>query len=376
MAAAAQVKQFNKGMSNPTYFIEDASGDRWVVRKQPPGHLLKGAHNVKREYTVMSALADTDVPVPKCLLFCDDPAILGTDFFVMEFVNGRVIEDTALQGEEYTPEFRAALYDSLLETLAALHSVDVIGVGLETFGRPSGYVQRQLKTWGGQYEGGEEIVRDPAAWEAKGLTFHDNGTFMDGKTAMLSRIVELSISLILRRIPVADLLTHLNANVDAEMGRMAPEPSGVVHGDYRIGNVIVHPTEPKVIAVLDWELCTIGNPLADLTYMMMAWFAPLIAQGSDGSGRPISDIGEGIPTEEQYKARYEELMGWEIPESTWKFLQAFQMFRKGAIDHGVFSRSLQGNASSSKAGGSGWRSDAARTALTMLGLRESSTPKL
>ena len=339
-------------MSNPTYFIEDASGDRWVVRKQPPGHLLKGAHNVKREYTVMSALADTDVPVPKCLLFCDDPAILGTDFFVMEFVNGRVIEDTALQGEEFTPEFRAALYDSLLETLAALHSVDVVGVGLETFGRPSGYVQRQLKTWGGQYEGGEEIVRDPAAWEAKGLKFHDNGTFMD------------------------DLLEHLNANVDAEMGRMAPEPSGIVHGDYRIGNVIVHPTEPKVIAVLDWELCTIGNPLADLTYMMMAWFAPLIAQGSDGSGRPISDIGEGIPTEEQYKARYEELMGWEIPESTWKFLQAFQMFRKGAIDHGVFSRSLQGNASSSKAGGSGWRSDAARTALTMLGLRQPSTPKL
>jgi aminoglycoside phosphotransferase (APT) family kinase protein len=244
-AGGASVKQFNKGQSNPTYFIEDSAGDRWVLRKQPPGKLLRGAHAVDREFKVFSALADTDVPVPKMLLFCDDPAIVGTPFYVMEFINGRIEEDIAMK--DYSPEERKATYESMVEVMAALHKVDYKTVGLEEFGRPSGYIQRQLRTWGSMYEGGEEFVRDPKAWEAAGLEFIDNKDYMER------------------------LLAYLNENVEAEMSKMAPEPVGIVHGDYRIGNVILHPTEPKVICVLDWELCTIGNPLADLSYQMMAW---------------------------------------------------------------------------------------------------------
>lgn len=306
-----QVRQFNKGQSNPTYFIEDAHGDRWVLRKQPPGKLLKGAHQVDREYRVLNALAGTGVPVPKMLLFCDDASIVGTSFYVMEFVNGRIVEDIALA--DYPPEERAAIYDSLVQVMTALHKVDHASIGLGDFGRSTGYVQRQLKTWGRMYEGADPIVRDPKAWQKVGLEFIDNGDYMDR------------------------LLAYLNEHVDEEMARMEQEPVGIVHGDYRIGNVILHPTEPRVISVLDWELCTIGNPLADLSYQMMAWYMPEAAAGSDGTGRPISEAGPGIPSEDAYKARYEELMGMSepVPESTWTFMKAFQIFRLAAIGHGV-----------------------------------------
>jgi hypothetical protein len=194
-ALAVQVKQFNKGQSNPTYFIQDSNGARWVLRKQPPGKLLKGAHQVDREFKVFSALADTPVPVPKMLLFCGDTSILGTTFYVMEFINGRICEDIALVDE--TPANRAAIYDSLAQVMAALHQVDHEAVGLGDFGKPSGYVQRQLKTWGRIYAQQEVFVRDPKAWEKVGLEFIDNGDYM------------------------GRLLAYLNAHVDEEMSRWA-----------------------------------------------------------------------------------------------------------------------------------------------------------
>jgi aminoglycoside phosphotransferase (APT) family kinase protein len=257
----------------------------------------------------MEALQDTPVPVPKTLLYCHDESVIGTPFYVMEFVNGRIIEDIALRSDDYSPDERAEIYDSLVEVMAAIHKVDYKKVGLEKFGRPSGYIQRQLKTWGGQFKSGQEIVCDPKAYEKVGLKFVDKGDYM------------------------VRLLDYLVANVDQEMAKMEPEPVGIVHGDFRIGNVIIHPTEPRVIAVLDWELCTIGNPLADLSYQMMAWYSPNNAAGGDGTGRPISEIGRGIPSEDAYKARYEECMGAPpMPDSTWRFMQGmFDRSRRSTL---------------------------------------------
>lgn len=345
------VKQFNKGQSNPTYFIEDANGEKWVLRKQPPGHLLRGAHQVDREYRVMAALQGSGVPVPRTLLFCDDPEILGTLFYVMQFMNGRVLEDVILPDQ--SPEDRAAIYESLVQVLAALHKVDFRAVGLEGFGKPTGYVERQLRTWGKQYRGGADVVNDPAAWRAVGLEFIDNGDHME------------------------QLISELEANVQKEMATMGMEPCGIVHGDFRLGNVILHPTEPRVVAVLDWELCTIGNPLADLSYICLKWFAPELAPGGWNTGGRSIESTPGIPSEEAFVARYCECLGLSgIPPSLWTFMKAFQIFRISAIHHGVFARGLQGNASSTKAVQKGWSSEGAKQAVAMLRGQEQLKPKL
>ena len=159
-AGPVEIKQFNKGQSNPTYLVTASNGHRYVVRKQPPGDLLKGAHAVDREFRVLDALKDTDVPVPRTLLMCEDPDIIGTPFYVMDFINGRIVEDHAVAG--FSPAERTAMYDSLAEVLAALHRVDVNAVGLERFGRPTGYIQRQMSTWGNNFDQAEVAVRDPA----------------------------------------------------------------------------------------------------------------------------------------------------------------------------------------------------------------------
>ena len=282
-----------------------SDGKNWVIRKQPPGHLLAGAHNVQREYTVLAALKDSDVPVPRTLLFCNDPDILGTDFYVMDFVNGRIMEDTTLADEP--PKDRAAIFKSLAETAAALHRVNVNEVGLERFGRPTGFVQRQMKTWGGQYDAADKIVRDKALWAKASMEYRDDGDVMPR------------------------LRKYLDSNVEAEIAAEGEEPVCIVHGDYRIGNVIIHPTEPRVVSLLDWELCTIGNPAADLAYFCNNAFGP------DGAKEQSS----GIPSEQAWLSAYYQSVGRpQVSDRFWAFLKAFILFRSSAINHGVFSRGL------------------------------------
>jgi aminoglycoside phosphotransferase (APT) family kinase protein len=295
-AGPLAVRQFEGGQSNPTYLLEAGSG-RYVLRKKPPGQLLKSAHQVDREYRVMHALADTDVPVPKMHLLCDDESVLGTQFYVMEWVDGRVIPDSRLPN--LTPADRTALYDHFVQVLAALHRVDPNAVGLAEFGRPGNYYARQISRWSRQYEA--------------------------SKTSTIPSM-EAVMKWLPENIPPSD-------------------ESGIVHGDYRVGNTVLHPTEPRIVAVLDWELSTLGHPLGDLAYFCQAW------RGGMTPGDSLSDMdlaAAGIPTEEQVVARYCELSGRDRIED-WNFYMVFVMFRSAAIVQGVYKRGLDGNASSDRA---------------------------
>ena len=297
LAGRLLVSQFEGGQSNPTYLI--AAGDaRAVLRKQPPGVLLRSAHQVDREYRVMDALRDSDVPVPRMLHWCGDASVIGTPFYVMEWVEGRVITDVTLA--TFTRACRTALYDDLVRILAALHCVDPERVGLGDFGRPGNYYERQISRWSRQYEA--------------------------SKTD---------------EIPEMDaLMRWLPANVPAS------DASGIVHGDYRLGNCIVHPKEPRVVAVLDWELSTLGHPLGDLAYFCQAWRGESVP-GVSLVGRDLAALG--IPTEEEVLARYCQLTG-RAGIDDWTFYMVFVMFRSAAIVQGVYKRGLDGNASSAKAG--------------------------
>jgi aminoglycoside phosphotransferase (APT) family kinase protein len=290
------VEQFQGGQSNPTYRIT-AGERRYVLRRKPPGKLLPSAHAIEREYRVMHALAGTDVPVPRMVALCEEPATIGTAFYLMEYVEGRVLWDPTLPG--MTPAQRAAHYDELNRVIAALHQVDYARLGLVDFGKPGSYVERQIARWTRQYEtdGAERV---PA---------------MDALIGWLPR-----------HVPAAD-------------------ETSIVHGDYRLDNVIFHPTEPRVLAVLDWELATLGHPLTDFAYQVMAWrLAPGVFRGLAGCDLPAL----GIPTEEAYVAAYCQRTGRTgIPH--WEFYLIFDMFRIAAILHGVLARALQGNAASSNA---------------------------
>ncbi len=292
-----RLRQFEGGQSNPSFLLESGN-ERYVLRKQPPGKLLPSAHRVDREYRVITALAGSDVPVPRTFGLCEDAAVIGTSFFVMEFVAGRILRDATLPG--VVSEERAAIFDALGDVLAKLHAVDPSDVGLADFGRPGNYFARQLSRWSRQYE----------------LSKTDAIPAMDA------------------------LLDWLPLHTPDE------DATTLVHGDYRLGNLIVHPDEPRVLAVLDWELSTLGNPLADLAYNCVF----------DVLGTGLEDLADrdGIPSEAEHVAAYTRRTGRD-PGPHWNFCLAFSLFRLAAITQGVYARGLQGNASSAAAMDAGKR---------------------
>ncbi len=281
--------QFNRGASNPTFLLT-TPGARYVLRKKPPGALLPSAHQVDREYRVMSALGGVGFPVPVMRALCQDEGVIGTAFYVMDFLEGRIFRDARMPG--LAPAERAALYDDLNATLARLHAVDWRAVGLEDFGRPGNYFERQIGRWTKQYRGAQtEDIPD----------------------------MEALIDQLPGRIPRDDTVT-------------------IAHGDYRPENVMFHLTEPRVIAVLDWELSTLGHPLADLAYNCILYHSHSEQWGSL--------VGEdfatsGIPTEQAYVEAYCRRTGRDGVED-FNFYLAFSLFRLASIGQGVYKRNLDG----------------------------------
>jgi len=294
--------QIEGGQSNPTYLVTASSG-RYVLRRKPPGTLLPSAHAVDREFRVIRALQGTDVPVPKALCYCDDPSVIGTVFYVMEFVDGEVFREPELP--TMTREQRTKVYDELNRVIAALHSIDPAAVGLADFGKTGNYAERQIARWTKQYRASETERIDA---------------------------MERLIDWLPQHIPT-----------DEE------EQTRIIHGDYRIGNVIFDPHELRLLAVLDWELATLGNPLADFAYHCMPYRLPHAMPSCAGGGN-VAQLG--IPSEAEYIKRYCQRTGRDAIRS-FDFYSAFSMFRLAAILQGIRARELQGNASSINAAEAG-----------------------
>ena len=291
-----EVRQFDSGHSNPTFFVaadmDDGRRHDFVLRKKPPGQLVASAHQVDREFRVISALARTDVPVARAHLLCADDSVIGQMFYLMDAVPGRILVDASMPG--LTPPERAAIFDSMNDVLARLHKVDPARVGLGDYGRSGQYIARQVARWSRQY--------------AELKTEH---------------------------IPAMEkLASWLPENIPAE------DPTTIVHGDFRLGNLVVHPTEPRVVAVLDWELSTLGHPLCDVAYNCLGYHLK-----DPPHGFATVDFARlGLPTEQDYVAAYCRRTGRpSIPH--WNYYLAFSLYRLAAIAQGVYRRGLQGNAS-------------------------------
>jgi aminoglycoside phosphotransferase (APT) family kinase protein len=290
------VKALTGGQSNPTYLL--ASGaQRYVLRKKPPGPLLPSAHAVDREFRVMQALQNSDVPVPKLFAYSEKLDVVGTPFYIMEYLDGRVIVDQSLPG--LSKADRASVYQDMNRVIAALHKVDYAQVGLETFGKPGNYFGRQIARWSRQY-----------------------------KEANTEDIPELHA-----------LIDWLPANIPAG------EQTSIVHGDYRLDNLVLHPTEPRAIGLLDWELATLGHPLADFAYHCMSWHIPASLWRGIG-GLDLAALG--IPDEAHYLKQYSETTGLDGAEH-WDFYLAYNLFRMAAILQGIARRAADGTAASSDA---------------------------
>ena len=305
LAVPVTLKQFQGGQSNPTFLLTDAAGRRYVMRKKPPGAILPSAHAVEREYAAMRALGPTSAPVPNARLLCEDSAVIGTPFYVMDFLDGRVLTDLQLTG--IPRDERAGYYYAMADGLAALHSVDWRAAGLEKFGRPDAYIARQIGRWTKQY-----LASDPepnAAMEAL----------------------------------IAWLPAHLPPDEPPS------DQSGVIaHGDYRLGNLMFAPDGPNLIAILDWELATIGHPMADLAYL--ASFYHLPQDGDPFRGLGGADLAAlGLPSEKVLVTRYCAGVGRVFPEADWPFYLAFSLFRSASIGWGVYDRSRRGNAADQRA---------------------------
>ncbi len=293
------IRQFQGGQSNPTYLLESA-GRRYVLRKKPPGKVLPSAHMVEREYRVIRALSEhTAVPVPSVHLLCEDEGIIGTAFYVMDHVEGRIFSHPAL--EELPAAERQPIHLAAIDTLAGLHQVNVEAVGLGDFGKAQGYFARQVKRWSGQYQASRT-----------------------GDMPAMDQLMQW----LPEQVPQRD-------------------ECAIAHGDYRLGNLIFAPGEARVAAILDWELSTLGHPLADLAYFCLPYHLPA---GVDGlRGLVGTDLqSQGIPPEQTVLARYCQQSGRDGIDD-WHVFVAFSLFRLAAILQGVYARALQGNASNADA---------------------------
>ncbi len=293
-------KRFKGGQSNPSYLLE-AGGTRHVMRSKPApaAQLLPSAHAIEREFRVQAALRDSAVPVARMHCLCEDESIIGRAFYIMDFVDGRIFWDQSLSGLPI--EERRPIYDELNRVISALHTVDVEAVGLSGYGKPGNYFERQMARWTRQYRATET-----------------------GRIDAMEQLIE-----------------WLPAHVPADAGSIV----SLVHGDYRLDNVIFHPTEPRILAVIDWELSTLGHPFADFAYHLMTWHLP---------PQPFRGIGGldlaalGIPGEADYLARYESRTGRTVT-GDWNYCLAYNMFRLAAIMQGIAKRAADGVASSPQA---------------------------
>jgi aminoglycoside phosphotransferase (APT) family kinase protein len=299
-----QVEQFKGGQSNPTYRITAADSRRFVLRRKPPGKLLPSAHAVDREYTVTRALYQAGFPVARPSLLCEDESIIGTAFYVMDYVEGRVLWDQSLPGMPRAERF--AIWDELNRAIALLHGTDYRALGLEAFGKPGNYIERQIARWTRQYQ-----------------------------TSETEKIEAMD-----------DLIAWLPDNIPPQTS------TSIVHGDFRLDNAIFHPTKPTILAVLDWELSTLGEPLADFAYHCMSWRIP------PGQFRGIAglDLFElGIPSESEYVEMYCQRTGHKIDPACWDFYMAYNLFRMAAILQGIMKRVVDGTAASDHARDAGKR---------------------
>ncbi|CAI9118956.1 OLC1v1020590C1 [Oldenlandia corymbosa var. corymbosa] len=304
------VSQFGHGQSNPTFLLEVHSGStfkRYVLRKKPPGKLLQSAHAVEREYQVLHALGtQTIVPVPKVFCLCTDSSVIGTPFYIMEYLEGRIFIDPKLPG--LTPEERREIYRATAKALASIHSVDVDTIGLGNYGKRSDYCKRQVERWAKQY-------------------INSTGT---GKSPRNPKMLEL-----------ADWLRN----------HIPPEDSsgaaGLVHGDFRIDNLVFHPIEARVIGILDWELSTLGNQMSDVAYSCLHYIADISSGNAveENEGRELTNFPDGVPSLPEYLSYYCSAAGREWPAAQWKFYVAFSLFRGASIYAGVHCRWIMGNAS-------------------------------
>ena len=301
------IEPFSGGQSNPTFRLRWGA-QSFVLRKQPEGVLLPSAHAVDREYRVITALGRTDVPVPRTYCYCDDRSVIGTPFFVMEFADGRHFWDPALP--ELGAQERTALWDDINSVMARLHNADYQAIGLSDYGRPGNYFERQIGRWAKQYRASETEQIDA-----------------------MDRLIEW-------------LPQHV----------ITDDASSIVHGDFRLDNLIIHPIEPRVIAVLDWELSTLGHPLADFSYHAMVW--RLTEQQFRGmAGKDFAALG--IPTERQYVDAYCRRTGREgIDPADWEFCVVFSMFRLAAIMQGIAKRVITGTSADAGAADVGARARA------------------
>jgi len=293
---AMDIERVGGGQSNPTFFVTHG-GRRMVLRKKPAGKILPGAHAVEREYRVLSALEQTGVPVPKTLLLCRDPSIVGTPFYLMERLEGRVFHDSSLA--DLPPAARRPLYMAMADVMAALHAIDPASIGLSDFGRPGNYFARQIARWSRQYD------ESPSP-----------------------------------RIPVLEqVIDWLRENQPADDGRVS-----IAHGDFRLGNMLFHPTEPRVVAILDWELSTLGHPLADLGFCCLPWHT---APDEYGGILGLDHAALDLPTRDEFVARY---YAFARPTAALtSFHLAFALFRFAVIFVGIADRARAGNAAAANA---------------------------